>query len=209
MAQHKQREKCKWSSIIAEVIPRLCMDTQKPLSRMPSCACAVQHGVQKWYSLINGSAMWCFSCGKEEQSQLVYQVDIYCNIGTCRVSSSIRSQIPIQIESCRMFFITTSACSQVILQEVLPFLHKNVEWLGKPHYSTSVGPISEGWILSLKIKIATTSFQVCFKCFMACYFCHERFLISHVPKLTKKEPDFDLTATVVTGTPWVTVIQTP
>lgn len=85
-----------------------------------------------------------YSVSAVEKQQLIYQVDIYCNIGTCRVSSSILSQIPIQIESCRMFFITTSVCSQVILQEVLPFLHKNVEWLGKPHYSTSVSHISEG-----------------------------------------------------------------
>lgn len=97
-----------------------------------------------------------YSVSAVEKQQLIYQVDIYCNIGTCRVSSSILSQIPIQIESCRMFFITTSVCSQVILQEVLPFLHKNVEWLGKPHYSTSVSHISEGWILSLKAKIATS-----------------------------------------------------
>lgn len=123
-----------------------------------------------------------------------YQVDIYCNIGTCGVSSSIFSQVPIQLESCSMFLITTSACSQVILQEVLPFLHKNVEWVGKPHFSTSVSHISEGWILSLKIKKTN---HLSFKCFMS-YFCHELFLISHVPK--QKNPDFDLTITVVKGT---------
>lgn len=139
--------------------------------------------------------MCCFTCGKAEESQLVDQVDMYCNLSACGVSSSVLSQIPIQIESCRMFFITTSVCSQVILQKVLPFLHKNVEWLGKPHDSH----ISEGWILSLKIIIATTSFQIFLKCFMAFYFCHERCLISCVPKLTKRRPNLDVTA--VTGTP--------